>query len=234
MLTQRPRFQAIQSTTAITSGLRTLALILPLVIASILAGQLTFRTGYYVPQMLLSSVLTSVGAGLLTTWTVDSGRGKWIGYQILYGFGLGFGMQQSNMAVQAVLSRRDVPTGTALIFFAQALGGAVAMSVAQNLFASRFTDYLGGIQGLGAPVAIVLGAGATGLRRVVDPAVLGEVLQAFNKALIKALCVVIAASCFTIVGALSMEWRSIKHGEGQGEEGMQEAKRKEGGGEAKV
>lgn len=28
----------------------------------------------------------SVGAGLLTTLQLDTGTGKWIGYQILYGY----------------------------------------------------------------------------------------------------------------------------------------------------
>ena len=40
---------------------------------------------------------------------------KWIGYQLLFGAGVGFGMQQSIIAVQAVLELKDVATGTAVV-----------------------------------------------------------------------------------------------------------------------
>lgn len=209
-------FQAIQGQSAVHAGLRTLGLILPLVISSILAGQITHRTGYYVPQMIASSIIMSVGAGMLTTWDVDTPRAKWIGYQVIYGFGIGLGMQQPNMAIQTVLPRKDIPTGTALVFFTQTLGGSLFVSVAQNIFASRLGHYLRGIPGLDVPA--LFNAGATGLRELVRGSdILRVVLEAYNKALSKTFVVGAAVSCAGIVGALAMEWRTIRDGEGQGE-----------------
>lgn len=192
-----------------------LALILALVISQILGGRITFTTGYYVPQMLLGVAILSTGAGLLTTLNPHTDRAHWIGFQVLFGFGLGLGMMQPNIAVQTVLNKKDVPTGTSLIFFVQFLGGSVALSVAQNVFASRFATYLLGIPDLGVPVDIVLAAGATGLRSVVNPAVLPQVLTAFSNALVKIFYVAVGTGSMGIVGALAMEWRSIKKGEGQ-------------------
>lgn len=206
-------FQAILGVSAVGSGIRTLALVFPLVIGSVLGGAITFRTGYYTPPMIVGCMILSVGAGLLTTWTVNTRRAEWIGYQVLFGFGLGLGMQQSNMAIQTVLPRKDVSTGVALVFFGQALGGTVFISVAQNIFASKLADYLVGIEGI--DVHAIVNAGATGLRHFVQPESLPEVLDAFSNALVKTFYIALAASCVGFLGALRMEWRSIKNGEGQ-------------------
>ncbi|KAF2122815.1 putative MFS multidrug transporter [Lophiotrema nucula] len=208
-------FQSIQGISAVQAGIRTIALVLPLVLATIFGGILASRTGYYVPQMISSSVLLSIGAGMLTTWTVYTSRGKWIGYQVIYGFGLGLGIQAPNLAMQATLSRLDVPMGTALMFFSQMLGGSVFVSAAQNVFASELRRLLGGVQGVN--VEALIRAGAVGMRHVVDPITLREVLEVFNKALVSVFYVAVAVSCTSSLGSLMMEWRSIKNGEGQGE-----------------
>ena len=49
---------------------------------------------------------------MLYTLKVNSGAGKWIGYQILAGIGAGAGVQIPFIAVQVVLSDRDMPTGS--------------------------------------------------------------------------------------------------------------------------
>ena len=36
----------------------------------------------------------------MSTFTVDTGRSQWLGYQAIYGFGVGFGMQQPLIAAQ--------------------------------------------------------------------------------------------------------------------------------------
>ncbi|OCL01156.1 major facilitator superfamily transporter [Cenococcum geophilum 1.58] len=208
-------FQSVKGVSAVESGIRTIALVLSIVVSSISAGGITYKTGYYTPCMILSSVVISVGAGLITTFKVDSGRGVWIGYQVVYGFGVGLGMQQPNMAAQTVLSRKDVPIGSSLVFFGQSLGGAVFVSVAQNIFTNKLKDYLMHIQGI--HVGVVMEAGATNIRRVVPPELLRPVLIAFNHALTKAFYVALAMACIGTVGALTMEWKSIKHGDGQGE-----------------
>jgi hypothetical protein len=208
-------FQAVLGVSAVGSGIRTLPLVLPLVGGSVWGGAITFKTGYYTLPMIVGSFILTVGAGLLTTWSVNTKQAEWIGYQVIFGFGLGLGMQQGNMAIQTVLPRKDVSTGTALVFFGQSLGGTVSISVAQNIFASKLRDYLGSIEGL--DVAPIVHAGTTALRHFVPPELLSQVLDAFSRALINAFYVALATSCLGIFGAISMEWRSIKKGEGQGE-----------------
>ena len=116
------------------SGIDNLPMIIGMIVSSILAGAAVASVGYYVPFMLACSVVMSIGAGLLSTLQADSGHAKWIGYQALYGIGVGLGMQQIMMAVQVVLRLEDVPTGTAIVIFTQNIGGSVFLAAGQNVF----------------------------------------------------------------------------------------------------
>ncbi|KAF2703831.1 MFS transporter, partial [Pleomassaria siparia CBS 279.74] len=75
-------FQALKNFSPISSGLATLPAILGLVIGSIFAGGMVQRLGYPAPFMIASAILSSVGAGLITTWKINVGAGMWIGYQV--------------------------------------------------------------------------------------------------------------------------------------------------------
>jgi hypothetical protein len=78
--------------------------------------------GYYTPFVILSSILLGIGAGLLSTLTLNTRPGHWIGFQALYGLGYGIGLQQPILAAQTVLSQDDIPVGIALISFLHTLG----------------------------------------------------------------------------------------------------------------
>ena len=201
-------FQAIKDVNAIKSGIDTLPLLLSLVVSSISAGFLVTKIGYYTPFMIGNSVIMSIAAGLITTWTPDTMHQKWIGYQVLFGFGLGMGMQQASLAAQAVLPRKDAPIGIALVMFCQQLGGAVFVSVGESVFTNQLVKGLRNVAGISA--AAVVNTGATDLRHVVDPSNLHGVLVAYNGALTKTFTVVLAMSCFSIIGALCIEWKNIK------------------------
>ena len=69
-------------------------MILGLVIVSIIAGIMITSIGYYTPFMILSSLLMATGAGLISMFKVGTGHAMWIGFQAIYGFGVGAGMQQ--------------------------------------------------------------------------------------------------------------------------------------------
>ena len=201
-------FQAIRGVSALKSGINTLPMVLSLVLASISAGILVSKVGYYTPFMIANGVIMSIGAGLITTWKPDTLHPEWIGYQILFGFGLGIGMQQATLAAQAVLKRKDAPIGIALIMFCQQMGGAVFVSVGQSVFTNQLVKGLRKVAGI-SPTVIV-NTGATDLRQVVDPSNLRGVLVAYNGALTKTFTVALAMSCLSIIGALCIEWKNIK------------------------
>ena len=201
-------FQAIQGVDAVQSGVRNLGLVLSLVVASIGTGIAVTKIGYYTPFMIVASVIMAIGAGMFTTLTTTSGEGMWLGYQILFGFGLGMGMQQPNLAAQAVLSRRDVSIGASLMVFSQSLGGAIFISVGQNILSNKLASGLEALGGIN-PQAVV-STGATDIRNIVPPQLLPQVIEIYNSAIIDAFYAGLAMACFTIIGALMMEWRNIK------------------------
>lgn len=200
-------FQAIQGVSAVQSGIRTLPLVLGMVVASIGSGIAISRIGYYTPFMIAGVVFMSIGAGLLTTLQVDTGSSKWIGYEFLFGWGMGLTFQTPNLAAQTVLPRRDVPIGTSLMFFSQLLGGAIFISVGQNILDAQLIKRLSGIPGLDA--ASILNSGATSLTDLPD-SIKPAVLSAYNESLRKVFQVGLIMVCLTIFGALTIEWRSVK------------------------
>lgn len=201
-------FQAIEGVSAVGSGIRLLPLVLSMVLASISSGALTARVGYYTPFMLFGCVLLSIGAGLLTTLQVNTGEGRWIGYQIIYGFGMGCTFQAPNLAAQTVLATADVPVGTSLMIFSQLLGGAIFTSVGSNVLSNELLKNLAGIPGVNP--AQLLNAGATELTQGLAPSEVAPVLSAYNESLRVVLRVGLVMTCVTFLSALALEWRSVK------------------------
>ncbi|RHZ58908.1 hypothetical protein CDV55_105826 [Aspergillus turcosus] len=200
-------FQSIKGVSAVDSGLRLLPLMLSMVVASILSGITTQKIGYYTPFAIIGSCIMAIGAGLLTTLQINTGQGKWIGYQILYGFGMGMCFQQPNLATQTVLPRKDVPVGIAFMFFSQLLGAAVFIPVGENVLANQLMLRLSGIPGIDSN--IVTSGGATSLLSSVPLDVRGTVLTAYNEALRKVFQIGLIVACLSILGNASLEWVSI-------------------------
>ena len=201
-------FQAVKGNSAVQSGISLLPLVLALVTGAMTAGFSVTRTGWYNPWMFFCAVFMSIGSGLITTLQPETASAKWIGYQIIFGFGLGTGMQQSSLAAQAVLAKKDVSTGVSLMFFGQSLGGALFVCIGQSLFNQDLRSSLSKI--LRVDTIAVLTAGATQVRKFVTPEQLDSVLVCYNGALRKAFVVALSVSCFSLLPALGMEWKNVR------------------------
>ncbi|PKX96433.1 putative MFS aflatoxin efflux pump [Aspergillus novofumigatus IBT 16806] len=200
-------FQSIKGVSAVDSGLRLLPLMLSMVVASVLTGITTQKIGYYTPFAIIGSCIMAIGAGLLTTLQIHTDHGKWIGYQILYGFGMGMCFQQPNLAAQTVLPRKDVPVGIAVMFFSQLLGAAAFVPVGENVLANQLMMRLSGVPGIDSD--IVTSGGATSLLSLVPLDLRGTVLTAYNEALRKVFQIGLIVACLAILGNASLEWVSI-------------------------
>ncbi|KAK1982887.1 major facilitator superfamily transporter [Colletotrichum cereale] len=200
-------FQAIQGVSAVESGIRTLPLVLSMTVFAGVSGFTITRIGYYTPVMLVGASTMAVGAGLLTTLEVHSGPGKWIGYQVIYGVGMGMCFQAPNLAAQTVLNIKDVPVGASLMFFSQTLGGSIFISVGQNVLNNELVKRIRGLPGLEG--VDLKGSGATTLTEL-PAAVRGPVLEAYNDALRVVFVVGLVLACSVLIGAAGMEWKSVK------------------------
>lgn len=102
-----------------------------------------------------------------------------------------------------------MPTGNAIAIFFNSLGGAIAISIAQNIFSNGLASNLA----LKAPTvdpAVVISAGATYLRGAVSEAQLPGVLEAYMVALKQAFVISIAVGGIAMVCACFVEWKNVK------------------------
>ena len=92
--------------------------------------------------------------------------------------------------------------------FCQQLGGAIFAQIGQNIFVNELDNRLRPISGINP--AVVVNNGAIEIRNLVDPALLGKVLAAYNGALTKTFTAASVMAYLSLIGALSMEWKNIK------------------------
>jgi MFS family permease len=108
-------FQSVDNVSPIQSGVRNLPLIIAVTFAVILSGGLVSKTGLATPFMVVGATLATIGAGLLYTLDIGTPTGKWIGYQILAGFGWGFSYQTPIMYGQGTADPSDLASVTSII-----------------------------------------------------------------------------------------------------------------------
>jgi hypothetical protein len=202
-------FQASKGTTAEGSGIRTIAYLCSITLSSIVVGGLITVVGWYAPFMWIGGALFSVGAGMLYTLKVNSTASQWIGYQVLAGLGAGASVQIPFVAVQVVTSTKDMPTANALVMFFNSLGGAVAISIAQNIFINSLAKEIPKYAPEVDP-SVVINAGATYVRQAVPNEYLQGVLEAYTRAITSAMALSIATACVAALVSFGMEWKSIK------------------------
>ncbi|KAI9751495.1 MAG: hypothetical protein M1835_001212 [Candelina submexicana] len=202
-------FQAVKGTTAEGSGIRSIPYLVTITIASIIVGGSITTFGWYTPFMWFAAAVFTVGAAMLSTLKVDSSAGLWIGYQILAGTGAGSGIQIPFISTQAVLNSKDMPTGNALAIFFNSLGGAIAISVAQNIFSNTLIKQIP-IHAPGVNTAAIIAAGATHVKEVTPPKSLAGVLQAYSIAVDRAFTMPIAVGGIAFIFSLFVEWKSVK------------------------
>ena len=76
------RFQSVRGNTAVQSGIKQLALVVSLSATPAVSGGLVFAIGYASPFLILDSVSSAVGAGLLYTVEADTTVSKL--YVVMY------------------------------------------------------------------------------------------------------------------------------------------------------
>ncbi|TGO65125.1 hypothetical protein BELL_1020g00020 [Botrytis elliptica] len=202
-------FQAVQGLDAFGSGLHTLPLVLALVFATLFAAIFQRSIGYYVPMIIVSSIIAPVGAGLLTTLQVNSGPKEWMSWPVVFGSGLGLGIQQISLAVQASLPDDDISIGLALIPFFQTLGDTIFVTIGQAIFSHELVKNLSALNLPSLPTSLILHTGATELRTLIPAQYLPEVLLAYNAAIMKVFLLAIITSALTIFTGLTLEWKNV-------------------------
>lgn len=180
---------------------------------SILAGVYVTVVGNYTPLIIVSTAVMTIGAGLITTFDIDTIFGKWFGYQIIAGLGTGVGFNVPLVAVQTVLPTKDIPIGSVCVMFFQTLGGALFIAVGQSVFQNGFIRGLR-IHAPELDPQVMVHTGATAIRGVLKAKgqenLLKPALQAYVTGLQDTYRVVTAVSAVAFVMACLFEFKSVK------------------------
>jgi EmrB/QacA subfamily drug resistance transporter len=121
--------QIVKGASPTKAGLLLLPLVLGLMIASILSGQLTARTGRYKIFPVFGVLLMVAGLLLLNTLNADTQLIRTDAWMFVFGFGLGLCMQTLVIAVQNAVPPRDMGVATASATFFRQMGGTVGTAV---------------------------------------------------------------------------------------------------------
>lgn len=206
-------FQTVKGVSPVRSGIDLLPLVISLTVSAILAGVGTQVSGYYTPFLMIGSCIAAIGAGLLTVLHVDTTQAQWIGFQIVYGFGLGACFQAPNLAAQTVLPRDEVSVGISLMLFSQTLFSTIFVSIGQNVLDQQLATRISGISGNSITPDQIESGGIIGLFKIIPQIYRSAVLQAYNDSLRVVFIIALVVACLSILGSLGMEWRSVKDGE---------------------
>ena len=201
-------FQAVDGVSASISGVRILPYLATMIISAVVSSFFISIIGYYVPFMALGSALFTVGSALLYTLRVKSDVAHWFGYQLLTGIGFGITFQIPYSALHVVLDIKDMPTGNALMVFFQALGGALAVSIGQNVLSNELLQGLEAIPQIPDP-HVVMAAGATNIAKVVPVRLVQVVVEVYSYALSKTFILPIGAAGLAFLCSFGMERKKI-------------------------
>jgi EmrB/QacA subfamily drug resistance transporter len=134
--------QTVQHLSATASGLMLIPLMLGSTVTTLIAGQVTTRTGRYKALPIIGSGVMAIGMYLLTglsmsTSLVTSGL-----YFVVLGIGMGFLMQITTLVAQNSVAPRDIGVASSSRTFFQQIGGSIGVSAFGAIFAHRLTSQL--------------------------------------------------------------------------------------------
>ena len=199
-------FQGVKGFDPITTGVDFIPRLLPQLVALVLAGAMVKRFGQYVPYMLIGELIAIGGQVMLTQIRADSSTLYWAASLVVSGIGTGIAMQLPYTAVAVTLSDKDIPVGNAVAVLFYQLGGALFISVGQNITISTIIDLV--------PKALphlsssrVIDGDATNLEAIATDAADLEVLRGiWNTAITRTMILSAAIVGVSIPFTLGMEW----------------------------
>ena len=171
-----PRFyQVVRGDSATVSGYELFPLLLGVIIASVVSGQIVARTGKYKTLLVGSIALVCIGSLLFTNLVASSSTWVIIAWQFVLGVGIGPTLAVFTIVVQNAVPFNKLGVATSSIAFFRQIGGTVGLSIAGSLFATQVSagiptrllangvpqGVVNGFQGTGFDQNSLLGVGTT-------------------------------------------------------------------------
>lgn len=209
-------FQSVDGVDPTESGIRVLPTILSLSLCTMVASGAVGKLGWIQPFLLVGAGLACIGGGLVYTFDVGTSVGKFIGFQIVAGVGMGLALQVPVITAQSISKFPDLAVSMASVLFFQFLAAAVGVSVGQSIFNNRLIEGVAKFVIPSNPSISpqeVLQIGAYGLGQAFpDPADYLHVRQAYVYGLKASWTFSIACAGVAFIFGALPHWRNIKTG----------------------
>ena len=158
-------YQLVVEESALNSGVHLLPFVSFMVVVCVGNGMIVGKYGYYMPWFLLSGIFLTIGSACLYTVDQFTPAPNVYGYSIIYGIGVGAGVQMSFGVAQMKVKPAEGGLAIGFCTFFQLAGPAVAISIANSVFlnealnhlrallpATNEDEVLGALFGLNAPI----------------------------------------------------------------------------------
>jgi EmrB/QacA subfamily drug resistance transporter len=134
--------QLVDGVSAMVSGLLMIPLMMGVLGASVLSGQMVSRTGRYKVFPVVGSALVVVGMALLSQLGLHTSHLTMSLYVIVLGAGMGMTMQVMVLSTQNAVPPTQIGTATAAVTFFRSLGGAFGTSLFGAVFVAGLTHWI--------------------------------------------------------------------------------------------
>jgi EmrB/QacA subfamily drug resistance transporter len=153
-MTFLPLFQqTVQGESPTLSGLMLTPMMVGVTITSLLAGQITTRTGKYKVFPILGGGIMAVAMFLLTGLNVGTTRLTSGIYYVVLGLGMGFLMQMVSLIGQNSVAQKDMGVASSARMYFQQIGGSLGVAAFGAIFARQLTSGLAAAAGSGAHIS---------------------------------------------------------------------------------
>ncbi|WP_328752092.1 MFS transporter [Streptomyces sp. NBC_00285] len=134
--------QYVDGDSATVSGVRTLPMVVGLLIASVVSGNVVSKTGHYRLFPIAGSLV--MGFGLFLMSLMGPSTGAWLEslYMFVLGAGIGLCMQVLTIAVQNTVEYADLGTATSGVTFFRTLGSSFGTAVFGTIYTNSLTSHL--------------------------------------------------------------------------------------------
>src|SRR6266487_2047623 len=126
--------QTVQHASPTVSGLLLIPMMLGATVTSLIAGQLTVRTGKYKALPIIGGAIMTGGLLLLANLGVGTSRLTSMSFFVIFGVGMGFLMQITTLIAQNSVDPRDMGVASSSRAFFQQIGGSIGVSMFGAIF----------------------------------------------------------------------------------------------------
>jgi EmrB/QacA subfamily drug resistance transporter len=190
--------QVVRGASPTASGLQMLPMMVGMLTASIIVGQLISRTGRYKVFPVAGTAVAAIGLALLARVSATTTATQISLAMLVLGLGIGMVMQVLVIAVQNAVEYRDLGVATSGATLFRLVGGSLGTALLGAVFSARLTANLSKLGGLG------VAHGANGMSAhdlsTLSPAARGAYVQAFANSLdtVFVLAAIVAAVGFVL------------------------------------